>query len=111
MRRYRMGSTVKRALVIGAGVALAGMALNFRKRVDLEGKRVLVTGGSKGLGLLLAREFSAAGCSVAICARDQGELDWAADFLAEYGLARPHTIVCDVSDRAQVERMVSDATD
>ena len=37
---------------------------------DIRGNVVLITGGSKGLGLALAREFARQGCRLAICARD-----------------------------------------
>jgi NAD(P)-dependent dehydrogenase (short-subunit alcohol dehydrogenase family) len=36
---------------------------------DLTGEDVLITGGSRGLGLALARRFAACGCRLAICAR------------------------------------------
>jgi short-subunit dehydrogenase len=73
--------------------------------VPLNGKRVLVTGGSRGLGLLLARDLAKAGSRVAICARDQEELDWARNYIAEQSDESPLTLVCDVSSRADVERM------
>ena len=59
-------------LVAGiAGLALAGTLLKRRSRFDLEGKVVLITGGSRGLGLVLARQFADEKARVVICARDQ----------------------------------------
>jgi NAD(P)-dependent dehydrogenase (short-subunit alcohol dehydrogenase family) len=62
---------------IAAGV-LAGMAASrifARPAYDLRGKNVFITGGSRGLGLLLAREFAVCGAKVAITARDAEALD------------------------------------
>ena len=42
--------------------------------MDLDGKRVVVTGGSKGIGAELARQFTGAGASVAVVARPSPEL-------------------------------------
>jgi NAD(P)-dependent dehydrogenase (short-subunit alcohol dehydrogenase family) len=66
-----------------------------------------VTGGSRGLGLLLAKELSRRGCEVVICARDIDELASAADEIDGEVLA----VQCDVTDRAQVENVVRVATE
>src|SRR4051812_33021732 len=86
---------------------LGGLA--FRRslggRYDLHGKTVLITGGSRGLGLLLARRFGGLGASVAICARNVEELARARDELAGEGidcLAQ----VCDVANDRQVRALV-----
>jgi len=63
------------------------------------------TGGSRGLGLLLAREFGAEGARVAICARDADELDTAAADLEARGIA-VLTLRGDVTDSSQVEGIV-----
>ncbi len=60
----------------GAGAVMA-MRAAFRKwtEYDLRGKSVLITGGSRGLGLVMAREFLRKGARVSICARDVEELN------------------------------------
>ena len=55
--------------------------------MSFHGATVLITGGSRGLGLLLARELGAQGARVAICARDADELDRAAADLEARGIA------------------------
>jgi short-subunit dehydrogenase len=100
------------ALLAGAGVglALAGRELYGRWReADLRGQVALITGGSRGLGFLLAWEFARQGCRIAICARDEEELAEAQAELAAGG-AEVLTLTCDVTDRAQVARMVQLAT-
>ncbi|MFW6079060.1 MAG: SDR family NAD(P)-dependent oxidoreductase, partial [Gemmatimonadota bacterium] len=71
--------TTTRVLGFGAGALLAlaigRNVLRRRHTTDLSGRSVLITGGSRGLGLLLAREFGRLGARVAICARDPLELD------------------------------------
>ena len=46
--------------------------------LGLNGKVALVTGGSSGIGLAIARKLAAEGCRIAICGRDRGKLDGAA---------------------------------
>ena len=66
---------------------------------------MLITGASRGLGLLLAREFAREGCAVAICARDERELGRARADLEQRG-ASVLAARCDVADRDQVEDFV-----
>jgi NAD(P)-dependent dehydrogenase (short-subunit alcohol dehydrogenase family) len=98
-------------------VLLAGAALlaarELRRRInteDLHGQTALVTGGSRGLGLLIGRELLQAGCRLAICARDADELERARADLAHHG-GPVETVVCDVADRDQVERMIERVTE
>jgi NAD(P)-dependent dehydrogenase (short-subunit alcohol dehydrogenase family) len=103
----------KAALMIAAATAgaLVARALYRRsKEYDLKGKTVLITGGSRGLGLVMAREFAEEGASVAICARDPAELELARADLAARG-ARVFAFPCDVTDRAQVKELVAVVTD
>jgi NADPH:quinone reductase-like Zn-dependent oxidoreductase len=60
---------------IGAGAFLiANTIYRSLNRLDLRGKVVLVTGGSRGLGLVLARQLAAKGARLAICARTPDQL-------------------------------------
>lgn len=63
----------------------------------LHGKAALVTGSSRGLGLLIARELADRGCRVLLCARGRGELDAARRQLAERG-AEVRALACDLTD-------------
>jgi NAD(P)-dependent dehydrogenase (short-subunit alcohol dehydrogenase family) len=66
---------------------------------------VLITGGSRGLGLALAREFAREGCRIAICARDAQELNAAVQDLERRG-AEAFSVSCDVSSREQVANAI-----
>jgi len=90
---------------IGAGVALRHLLR--RKGDNLRGQVALITGGSRGLGLALARAFAKDGCRIAICARDAAELRAARQDLERRG-AEVFTVECDVSDRDDVVRMTRD---
>jgi short-subunit dehydrogenase len=92
--------------ITGAGLLLAARtAQRWLRRYDLQDKTVLITGGSRGLGLVMAREFAREGARVALCARDQAELARAQADL-ENGGVQVFTVPCDVTDRTQVSDMV-----
>ena len=93
-------------LAAGAGACWLGCQLVRQRRyLDLTGKSVLITGGSRGLGLVLARQFVSRGASVAICARDADELERArVDLEARGGLVL--TVVCDLANRNETIDMV-----
>ncbi len=72
---------------------------------SLNGKTVLITGGSRGLGLVLARKILQEGARVAICARDASELERARVDLEKYG-KEVLAIPCDVTDEFEVKQMI-----
>ena len=91
---------------LGLGAFLAGRQMvRWSRRFDLRGRLTLITGGSRGLGLLLAREFAAAGARVALCARDADELERARRQLAGDGYD-VWTGTCDVTSEEQVQDLV-----
>ncbi|SHJ27678.1 Short-chain dehydrogenase [Hymenobacter daecheongensis DSM 21074] len=93
----------------GAGVLLAAATLfaNRRGSYELRGRVVLITGGSRGLGLILARQAVAEGARVAICARDADELERARQELAASG-AEVMALVRDLSDAVEVRTLVAE---
>lgn len=90
----------------GAGALSATYTmLRRRRRYQFQNQVVLLTGGSRGLGLVLARQLARVGARLALCARDGAELARAAAELRGLG-AEVFTCVCDVTQRDQVENMV-----
>jgi short-subunit dehydrogenase len=75
----------------------------------IDGLSAVVTGGSRGLGLLIADELAARGCAVTIAARDAGELERAADRLLSRHDASVRTQVCDVRRPEQVADLLDGA--
>lgn len=73
---------------------------------ELAGQVALVTGASRGLGLLIARELARKGATVTICARDAGELERAGADLRRGG-GRVEAFVCDVTQQDAVQAMVA----
>jgi NAD(P)-dependent dehydrogenase (short-subunit alcohol dehydrogenase family) len=92
----------------GLAVGLAAHAVLRGRDGRLRGQVVLITGGSRGLGLSLARAFAREGCQIAICARDGAELLAAREDLQRLG-ASALALECDVSDRQQVAHMLDEA--
>jgi NAD(P)-dependent dehydrogenase (short-subunit alcohol dehydrogenase family) len=96
-----------RLLLMAAGAGAFAAARSIFRRMnqfDFNGRVVLITGGSRGLGLVLARELARQGARLAICARDEAELGRAYEDLN--WRARTLALPCDVTDRGQVEEMV-----
>ncbi|MCA1638000.1 MAG: SDR family oxidoreductase, partial [Acidobacteria bacterium] len=92
------------ALGVGALAAVAAFGKS-RRRYDFAGKTVLITGGSRGLGLLMARELATEGARIAICARNSEELKRAEADLKSYG-SEVFQTVCDVGKQADVDKMI-----
>jgi NAD(P)-dependent dehydrogenase (short-subunit alcohol dehydrogenase family) len=97
------------AAALGVG-AWMGRRLLTDRSYSFRDRAVVITGGSRGLGLEMARLFAAEGASLALFARDESALDRARAELAEWRIdVLP--VVCDVTDRAQVEAAVSRVVD
>ncbi len=102
MRRWEIG------LGFTAGIALGAWALARRLgRLGLAEKVGLVTGGSRGLGLVLAQELGLRGMRVVICARDEAELERARASLAAQGIDAV-ALPCDVTDEDGIAGLVAD---
>lgn len=88
-----------------AGILDGLRAVLGMDRFGFRDKAVLLTGGSRGLGLVLARRLVRMGARVAILARDQRELDRARDELRTSG-STVIAVRCDVRDRNQIQAAV-----
>ena len=86
------------------GVLAAGYAARSRRAIDFAGRVVVITGGSRGLGLVLARRLAAEGARLCLLARDQAELARASEQFPP-GLD-VMTLRCDIRRRADVRAAV-----
>jgi NADP-dependent 3-hydroxy acid dehydrogenase YdfG len=75
---------------------------------NIEGKVVVITGASSGLGAATARGLSAQGARVVLGARRQDRIQSLAEELTSHG-GKAIAVTMDVSDRAQVKRLVDAA--
>ncbi len=102
-----MPSTTRNTLIGGliAGAVFSARSLGRSRRIyDLMNKVVLITGASRGLGLVMAREFAARGARLVICARDAEELERARAELSDSG-ANVVALVADVTVQGDIERL------
>jgi NAD(P)-dependent dehydrogenase (short-subunit alcohol dehydrogenase family) len=74
--------------------------------LELEGKVVLITGGSKGIGLACARAFAAEGAKVAIASRSQANLDQASAELEKEGI-EAFAVAADLTQAETARTMVA----
>ncbi|HEX8330558.1 MAG TPA: SDR family oxidoreductase [Hymenobacter sp.] len=95
---------------LGAATLAATLWSNRRGSYDLSQRVVLITGGSRGLGLVLARQAVAEGARVAICARDEAELARARQDLLLAGAAEADvlTLARDITNETEVRTMVAE---
>ena len=108
------------AAVAGAGVLCAGTtaALVYRrckrKKLQLAGKVVLITGSSRGLGLAMAEEFGRRGARLVLTARDPWELERAQQKLVACGAvgspSQVLTIPADLRHAEEASHVVEQAT-
>jgi len=78
--------------------------------INLKGKRVVVAGGSRGIGRSIALGFAAAGAGVSICARGRAALDATSAEIAAHGV-KQHSAVCDLADKDAIATYIAAAAD
>ncbi len=79
-------------------------------QINMQGKRVVVAGGSRGIGRSIALAFADAGAAVSICARGQGALSATAGEIAAKGV-KSHAGVCDLGDGKAIATYIAAAAD
>lgn len=97
-------SGVASALILaaaGAGGLLLARAAMKGRRFEFDGKIVLITGASRGLGLVMARQLAQQGARLVICGRENDSLEEARAELAGTG-AEVLAVPCDVRQKEQV---------
>ena len=99
---------MRRATAIAMTVVGAWLASRaWRNRFSFAGKVVLITGGSRGLGLILARQISKEGGKVVLLARDADELERAKAELTTRG-GEVLAVQCDLLKRSQIQAAVAE---
>src|SRR3972149_3184373 len=74
--------------------------------LQLQGKKAVVTGGSRGIGKAIARQLAREGCDVAICARNEGPLRASAEELARETGRKIVPVVADTMSPDDIKRFV-----
>ncbi|MEU5299363.1 SDR family NAD(P)-dependent oxidoreductase [Streptomyces noursei] len=77
-------------------------------RFDLDGRKALVTGASRGIGRSIARAFAQAGADVAVLARSTDDLSELAAEIGRFG-RKAVALTCDVIEEEQIHAAVSEA--
>ncbi len=100
-----------------AGVALPQLGTSTRTEgrkghmdLGLNGRKVLVTAATRGIGLSIAQHFADEGCDVALCARGEGGIETATKDLEARG-AKVFARAVDVADGGAFKQFVADAAD
>jgi len=75
---------------------------------DFKGKKVIVCGGSRGIGRSIALGFAEAGADVSICARNADSLEKTRAELAKFG-HKAHAGTCDLAKEAAITRYMAEA--
>ena len=103
-----IGEMCRRALIsaaLGAGAyALARATMASMRRYDFQNRLVVITGGSRGLGLLLARQLADEGAALVICGRDHKELAAALDEL-QHCASYVAAYECDLAQPYEITRL------
>ena len=116
--KSRDGSLLRNAVYFGIGMAsTAGAVVATRLKPKAQwasGKVVVITGGSRGLGLAMAEEFGRRGARLVLAARDEEELSRARRQLLERGSLCNEddvlVVTADLREPAEGERLINSAT-
>lgn len=93
-----------------AGAVMLGRIVRGRRRYSLRGKNVLITGGSRGLGLEMARVLVDKGAHVAVVARDEAEISRALEDLRSRAPAGVNLVgrACDIESGESIDAMLKE---
>lgn len=78
--------------------------------LGLAGKKAVVVGGARGIGRATAEMLAAGGADVAVCARDQGNVDQAVESLSSKGVSACGAAI-DVTDKAAYQAWIASAAE
>jgi NAD(P)-dependent dehydrogenase (short-subunit alcohol dehydrogenase family) len=92
-------------LGLGGAIAVAMRSRTVRRSRSFVGQSIVITGGSRGLGLEMARRWASEGARITICGRSEESLRRAVERLKRFG-GDAMGVVCDVRRREQVETFV-----
>jgi NAD(P)-dependent dehydrogenase (short-subunit alcohol dehydrogenase family) len=102
-------SLLRKTALLAAGVGLTAWAVKtsreHKRWFSYAGRTIIVTGGSRGLGLVLARQLVDRGARVVIAARTKKDLDAAQQELEKRG-GEVLSVPCDVTSAKQVRELV-----
>lgn len=95
-------------LLAGAGASYGLKSwLRSKRRIDLAGRVVVITGGTTGLGLLLAKQAAERGASLVLAARDSHDLEAAEVVVRSHGARDVLTVPTDVADADQAQALIA----
>lgn len=92
--------------VAGVGAVYASRTLRERRKISFLGRSVVIAGGSRGLGLVMARELALEGAHLTLLARTAADLERAERELTAHG-ATVLTIVCDIRSPHEVQQAIA----
>lgn len=108
MRRSKRSFPLARLLFLGGAAYLLWRWRRPGPLLDYRDKVVLLTGGSRGLGLALARDLAGRGARLALVARDEAELERAAQSLSGPMPFEVISLAADLTVEAEVQRVVAE---
>jgi short-subunit dehydrogenase len=113
MKRFRKKTAISSERVLAVAAAVVGasavgtMVASRLRRGSLRGKTALITGGSRGLGLLIAEELAERGARIVIAARDEEQLARARTRLQKHGV-QVLAIRADLERRSDVHHLIAE---